>query len=248
MYMRFICRLVYPGGTTMRILICDDDRQYVDELKKHIEEYMSSHYLDCRIEDYTSPLAAADNGAAYDIAFLDIQMDELDGLSLAEKLTLRNGKLIIFYITSYNKYQDDAMDTRAFRFFEKPFDPERLYSGLDKALEYMDRSYVDIFLYNGHAQKRIPIDDIMYAETANRRTTIVTKEDRYNTSASLDELREALPNTFFYRVHKSFIVNLHYVEKYNYTELFLADGTRIPVAPRKQADFHKYWFAYLRRR
>ena len=232
----------------MRILICDDDRQYVDELKRYIKEYMGSHYFDCCIDDYTSPLAAADNDTAYDIAFLDIQMNELDGLSLAEKLTLRNGKLIIFYITSYNKYQDDAMDTRAFRFFEKPFDPERLYSGLDKAMEYMDRSYVDIFLYNGHTQKRILIDDIMYASTANRRTTIVTKEDRYDTSMSLDELREVFPNTFFYRVHKSFVVNLHYVEKYNYTELFLTDGTRIPVAPRKQADFHKYWFAYLRRR
>lgn len=232
----------------MKILICDDEPQYVDDLKTHVEAYMNSHYVGCEIDCFTSPLAVADNTTAYDLAFLDIQMDALDGFALAKKLRFRNGKLIVFYITSYNEFQDTAMDSHAFRFFEKPFDPERLYAGLDKAMEYIDESYVDLFLYHDNAQKRILIDDIVYVERANRKVSVVTKDQRYFTKETFDDWCSALPNTFFYRVHQSFIVNLHYVESYSYKELLLTDGTRIPVAPRKQADFHKYWFAYLRRR
>ena len=71
---------------------------------------------------------------------------------------------------------------------------------------------------------------------------------RYLTGERLDVWQERLPNLFFYPVHKSFLVNLHYVAKYAYSEVYLADGERIPVAPRRQAAFHKYWFEYLRRR
>ena len=56
-----------------------------------------------------------------------------------------------------------------------------------------------------------------------------------------------LPNTFFFLVHKSFLVNIHYITKYSYDEIYVGD-TRISVATRKQADFHKFWFDYVKRR
>ena len=51
-----------------------------------------------------------------------------------------------------------AMDLHAFRFFDKPFDPQRLYAGLDKAMEYIDGAYVDVFVYNQQAQVRLLVD------------------------------------------------------------------------------------------
>ena len=53
------------------------------------------------------------------------------------------------------------MDLQALRYFSKPYDIGRLYSGLDKAMEYIDGAYVDIFLYGDNAQQRIVIDEIM---------------------------------------------------------------------------------------
>ncbi|MDD5796490.1 MAG: response regulator [Oscillospiraceae bacterium] len=89
-----------------------------------------------------------ENNVSYDLAFLDIQMNEINGIPLAKNLMARNSKVVIFFVTAYNGYQDDAVDLRAFRFFEKPFDAARLYSGLDKAMGCIDESYVDIYLYN----------------------------------------------------------------------------------------------------
>lgn len=232
----------------MKIVICDDEIQYVNALKKHIEEYMKKRLLSFEIYTFTDPTEIIAGGVTCDLAFLDIQMEKANGISVAKELKKRNSKMIIFFITSYNEYQDDAMDLRAFRFFEKPFKAERLYSGLDKAMEYLSETYVDFYLQDGKAQQRILVDNIMYLENRNRKTILYEAECNYVTREKLEQWADKLPHSFFYRVHKSFIVNLHCVDRYNYTELYLNDGTRIPVSSRKQADFHKYWFSYLRRR
>lgn len=232
----------------MRILICDDEIGYLNDLKIHVEEYMKSHFLCCHIDAYIDPTEIYFSDKIYDLVFLDIQMNEVNGISLAKELKKRNGKTVIFFVTSYNEYQDDAMDVRAFRFFEKPFDTERLYASLNKAMEYIDESYVDVFIYDNKQQKRVLVDSIILIKRENRKIIMKTTESEFITNKPFDEWCNILPNTFFYQVHKSYLVNMHYVDIYKYTELFLTDGTRVSIAPRKQSEFHKYWFSYLRRR
>ncbi len=232
----------------MRILICDDEIQYVENLREHVTEYMQLHMLPCTITTTISPIDILNRDFYYDLAFLDIQMDELDGISLAKKLKEANEKIAIFFVTNYEEYQDDAMDLRAFRFFPKPFDVKRLYSGLDKAMEYIDGAHVDIFVCENNCHQQILIDDILYVTRLNRRVFVKTQSNSLSVRDSYDMLCKKMPVSFFYPVHKSFMVNLHYVKKYNYSDLLLTDGSQIPIASRKQAEFHKYWFEYLRRR
>ena len=232
----------------MNILICDDEKLYLETLRDHVHEYMKNRFISCNIFATTDWKEVLQSKDAYTLAFLDIQMEGLDGISLAKELKRRNGKVVIFFVTAYREYQDDAMDIHAFRYFEKPFDVNRLYSGLDKAMEYIDGAYVDIFLYDQKTQKRTLVDDVLYVTRQNRKVLLVTQTSQVFTREGFDDWCEKLPNLFFYQVHKSFLVNLHYVDEYSYTELFLTNGERIPIATRKQAEFHKYWFDYLRRR
>lgn len=232
----------------MKILICDDELHYLTQLNTHVSEYMKNRFIDCDITATTDPQSIVNSDKAFDLAFLDIQMDLVDGISLAKVLKQRNTKLALFFVTNYNEYQDDAMDLQAFRYFSKPFNVERLYSGLDKAMEYIDGAYVDIFLYTNGTQKRILVDDIIYVMRDNRKVVMVTKYENIITRESFDECCDILASTFFYQVHNSFVVNLHYVDVYSYSELILNTGERIPIASRKQASFRKFWFEYLRRR
>lgn len=232
----------------MRILICDDEIKYINDLRIHVEEYMKNHYIKYEIDITTSPKTFLENDFSYDLAFLDIGMPDLDGFKVARELKKRNSKVVIFFVTAFNEYQDDAMDLQIFRFFEKPFDVKRLYSSLDKAMEYIDGAYVDVFIYNNKEQTRILVDDIIYIKRENRKNYLYTKNGEFIVRESIEDWDNMLPTTFFYQVHKSFLVNLHYVTKYNYTELYLNETIRIPVAPRKQANFHKSWFNYLKRR
>lgn len=229
----------------MRILICDDEPQYLDTLRAHVFQYMSNRFIEHEIVAVTDPVDIYHSHQFFDLAFLDIQMDGIDGISLAKELRKRNSKLALFFITNFEEYQDDAMDLQAFRFFKKPFDVIRLYAGLDKAMEYIDGTYVNIFLSGNSQQQRILIDNIIYITRSNRKTLLVSKDDSFFTKETFDEWCEKLPQLFFYPVHKSFLVNLHYVSQYSYKELFLDNGTRIPIAPSKQAAFRKFWFLYL---
>ncbi len=231
----------------MRIAICDDDERYLNELKAYVEGYMKNHYIKVEFYTTTSPGEIMDSDIAFDLAFLDIQMPELDGITLAKELKTRNSKVILFFVTAFEEYQDEAMDLHIFRFFEKPFDVGRLYSGLDKAMEYLDESYVEIYIENDSKHIKLPVDEIKYIKRENRKNTIFTNNGNYVVRCNFDELINKLPNTFFYLVHKSFYVNLHYITEYSYKEIFI-DDTRISIATRKQADFHKYWFNYVKRR
>lgn len=232
----------------MRILICDDDKFYADELDSYIKEFMGSRHIDSTIDKYCDPEDVLKSDTSYALAFLDIEMGKINGITLAKELLLRNSKTVVFFVTSYGEYLDDAWDLRAFRFFEKPVNKERLEKSLEKALEFLDESYVDFFASVNNAQIKIPVNNVIYIERSNRKVKLVTVDNTYYPRESLDEWREKLPNTFFQTVHNSYIVNLHFVRQYNYSFLTLEGGAEIPVASRKQAEFRKVWFDYLRRR
>lgn len=229
----------------MNILICDDEKDFLEISHLHVQEYMRNRYIPHTITATDNPLMILQSTQTFDLAFLDIQMSSIDGLKLAKELRNRNPKLALFFITNYDEYQDDAMDLQAFRFFKKPFNVQRLYSGLDKAMEYIDGTYVEVFFSSNSQQEKILVDDILYVTRANRKILMVSKHGSFYTRDTLDQWCEKLPMRFFYLVHNSFLVNLHYVRKYAYSELILDDGTYIPIAAKKQAAFRKYWFAYL---
>lgn len=232
----------------MKILICDDEQTHVDTLQVYIEEYMRSHHIRFEITATTDATQILAMDKRFDLAILDIQMDACDGISLAKKLKKQNSRIALFFVTNYDEYQDDAMDLQAFRFFQKPFQTKRLYAGLDKAMEYIDGAYIDIFLSEKAVSQKVIVDDILYVTREGRKTSLITRQEEYTLSEKYDVFCECLPQRFFYPVHKSFFVNLHYVQRYSYTELILSNGVRIPIAPRRQSAFHKFWFEYLRRR
>ena len=231
----------------MRILILDDEQQFADDLQFHIARYMETHLISAAITAVTAPTEILENGMAYDLAFLDIQMPEADGITVAKELKRRNNRVILFFVTAFEEYQDEAMDLHIFRYFEKPFDEQRLYAGLDKAMEYLDETYVDVYLDKKGESVKVLVDDILYVKRENRKLTVTTTDGEYTAKDSFDEMITKLPNTYFYLVHKSILINIHHITKYSYKEVYLGD-TRISVATRKQADFHKFWFDYIKRR
>lgn len=129
----------------MKILICDDEYTNLEILKKYITEYTAAHCIKADIYATASSKDVFESSTSYDLAFLDIQMPDIDGISVAKELKNRNQKVVIFFVTAFDEYQDEAMDLHVFRFFEKPFDAERLYASLDKALQYIDETYIDLF-------------------------------------------------------------------------------------------------------
>ena len=102
----------------MRIAICDDEQNYRNLITKYIRFYFQEHLLDLEYDEFSSGEELLLSNKKFDIVFLDIEMNELNGIQTAKELNKRNKKTIIFIITAYQKYLDDAMDLNVFRYID----------------------------------------------------------------------------------------------------------------------------------
>jgi len=140
------------------------------------------------------------------------------------------------------------MDLFALRFIKKPIDSTRLYRGLDKAITLINEDEISFYLKDSGALKNIKANEIMYIEIGDHKTVVVTESKIYNSKDSIDYWEQRLTNVCFGRPHKSFIINMEYIDKYQRNEVTLKNGKIIPIAYRKQKEFRKIFVEYLRRR
>lgn len=234
----------------MNILICDDEEKYIDEIKKKVSRFMQSHGFDDKIDTFSSGLEAKEHCKenSYDIAFLDIEIGNVKGTEIAKILKANNKHVIIFIITAYEKYLDDAMDLNVLRFLTKPINTKRLYSGLEKAISLIDHSIVDVYLKKDNSIVKIPANNIIYIEIVDRSTKIVTDKDIYISSHNIKYWKEKLTASFFYQVHTSYIINMKFITKYQRDTVELSSLYQIPIAYRKRAEFRNYFLKYFTER
>lgn len=229
----------------MRVLICDDEQSYVNEIKKHIELFLTENNISFEIDTFTDGENLLNCKKHYDIAFLDVEIGNIKGTDIAKVLKKINNYIVIFIITSYSKYLDDAMDLNVLRFIVKPIDAKRLYAGMKKAISLIDNSAVDVFLKNDKTLVKIPINDIMFVEVEGKRTIVQTANIKYYSNNRLKFWKERLSPSFFFQVHSSFIVNMKYISQYCRDEIEINKTYKIPIAYRKQTEFKNYFFNYF---
>lgn len=233
---------------TINALICDDEKQCCETILQYLLKYCEERNLTCFHDLYINGEDALASEKSYNIAFLDIEIGNITGLEIAKKLKESNKSTIIFFITEYEKYIDDAMDLFALRFIKKPLDYSRFYSGLDKAIELINEDDVEIYLKDTNKVLKTKSKDIMYVETLDHKTKIATSNGIYYSSELIDYWHKKLTHSSFYRIHKSYIVNLDYVDEYKRNEVKLTNGDIIGVSYRNQPTFRRYFFNYLKRR
>ena len=103
----------------MRVVICDDDKSYIDCIYPIIQSTMDEKGISAQIDTFTDSAELFNSGNYYDLAFLDVEMKLNSGIETARELKAVNKNIIVFFITSYDKYLDEAMDINAFRFIKK---------------------------------------------------------------------------------------------------------------------------------
>ena len=94
----------------MRILICDDDTLIIEQLQKYIESYFESNHLKCpELVSFTSGESLLADKNEKDIVFLDIEMPGMNGIYVGNELKKANKNVLIFVVTSYSEYLDEAI-------------------------------------------------------------------------------------------------------------------------------------------
>lgn len=232
-------------GYAMRILICDDEQSYVNDIKKHVELFLTENNFPFEIDTFINGNELLSSNTHYDIAFLDIEIGNIKGTEIAKRLKHINNHIVVFIITAYDKYLDEAMDLNVLRFIVKPIDAKRLYDGMRKAISLIDNSVVDLFVKEGGSLVKVPINDIMFIEVDGKKTIIQTKHSKYYSNNRMKFWKNRLSPSFFFQVHSSFIINMKYISEYERDEVVMNNKYKIPIAYRKQTEFKNYFTNYF---
>lgn len=233
----------------LKILICDDDIKIIDEIREYLNAFSQKHKMYFSIDAFCNSTKVTEIDTSYDMAFIDIEMPTVDGLTLAALLKERNKNIIIFIVTSFGCYLDDAMDLEVFRYLTKPIDSNRFYRALKTSLDRYHSDTQVIVLEDYDECYTVFTKDILYITTENKRAAIVTNQGKYLSNQRISYWKNNLKDIdYLVQSHYSYIVNMRYVAEFNKKDLCLESDNQkfiLPISQRKYSDFKKSYFAYI---
>lgn len=217
----------------------------VGEVKCLLSEYSSSRNITLDISTFDNGKAVLDSNDNYNIAILDVEMPDMNGIALGEELRKHNKQIVLIYLTAHSQYLDSALNLNAARFFEKPIDKDRFFSGMDNALERIDNTTINFFIRDDKTQVRITAESIVYIEISHRKTKVVTEDKTYFTTHTLDYFKDRLVSSIFAQPHKSYIINFNFITAYERDEIVLDGQYKISVSRSKQTELHKSFVRFM---
>ena len=151
----------------------------------------------------------------------------MDGVTLAKKLRAQNDALEIVFITGYSDYIAEGYEVSALHYLMKPVKEEKLFAVLNRAAEKLQKNERLLVLESGGELVRLPVYRIRYADVQGNYVTVHADRD-YTAKMTLSQLEKQLDDRF-YRVGRSAIVNLTKIARVTKTDIFLDDGTAVPL-------------------
>lgn len=252
------CIFIFTIGVyNMNIAICDDDDVFRNVLEKHLRTYFNERSISLNFLHFSCGEDLLENTTLFDLIFLDVEIGKINGIETGMELKKKNPHNIIFVITSYEGYLDDAFKINAFRFLQKPLNVVRLYKALDDATELINNEIIVFYDMESCSDVRIHTNDIIYIEIEKKKLKIVTIYDTYYSNEKMSEWKNRLNGISFVSPHSSYIANLDHSIKHTRTSLIMArkdlDGNivekhEINIAPKKQAEIKRLFFKVLERR
>jgi len=172
-----------------------------------------------------------------DILFLDINIGSISGIDLLRSLP--TPPLCIF-TTAYREYAVEGFDLNIVDFLHKPFAFSRFLLSVNKALPLLPRKNVDIqdylFIKENGRKIRIWFDQILYIEAFQEYIKIVGEDFKHLAYMRMKEIEGLLPENNFYRIHRSFIVNIHKVKVIEDRAIHFQDAY-IPIGAAYYTNF-----------
>jgi len=178
----------------------------------------------------------------YDILLLDIEMSSMNGVELAKRIRKENDAVQIIFITGYTDYIAEGYEVFALHYLVKPLSETKLFEVLNRAVLKIRKNEKALFLSLAGEMVRIPIYEIKYLEVQQNYVTVHSKKD-YTVKKTLGEFERELDERF-YRMGRSFIVNLSFIDKITKTDVFLSDGSVIPLPRGQYGPLNKAFIAH----
>ena len=233
----------------MRIAICDDETNILDEVSFHIEKYSEENgKAQFEVTPYNSAsslLNSIDDGALFDILVLDVYIGDEMGTALAKNIRRRGIDSPIIFLTTSIEHAPQGYETGTLRYLIKPLEPEKFYEAMDAALlqaEKLQSKLIRFKTENGI--ESINASNIVYSEAHDHYQYITLDNGQLiKVRMTVSELYAMLAkNDGFFRLGSAYIINLRNIKKLTSSEIVLYNNKTLPIPRGKHAELKKvFW-------
>ncbi|MBQ7542140.1 MAG: response regulator transcription factor [Clostridia bacterium] len=218
----------------MRIALCDDEREENENLSRLIRDYAAAHDYDISTESFTSGSVLL-QAEKYDLYFLDYMMEEMNGIELAHALKKKfKNAVTICFLTGYDNIAERIINEGVYAdgFLRKPVDPRQLHVKLDKF--YKMSFFYRLQLKRDGGYDTVYTQDILFVQAADKRSQIYFYDRCEEYPILLSELeKNYLPPELFFRVHRSFVVNMMHIAAYDKKTIVMKSGDKVEISRYK---------------
>ena len=183
---------------------------------------------------------------AYELILLDIEMRGINGIETAKELRRLLPDCYIIFITSHDEFALTGYEVAAFRYLIKPVDPQKLTEAI-AAVRAELADHVTLHVEDGPVEALLRAKDIYYIEAQDKRVRVVLKNTAFSDRRGIDEVAQALEGEDFFRVHRSYLINLRYVGRIDKNEVQLVSGETIPLSRLRKKAFKNTFQMYIKR-
>lgn len=222
----------------LKIAVCDDESMFGHRLENMINDYINKRGEACKIDRFSSGVEFLNKGAdiaTYRIVFLDINMEQLDGIETARQLRILCEDTFVVFVTAFINYTLDGYRVNAFRYLLKTADNFE-----ENLAECMDAIFQKLSIVPEHREirfiegkKDLFIGKLLYIESNLHKLYFHVLEDKmveYTLKDSLNHIQEEFDSQSLIRIHQSYLVNLAFVKAIENNLVILADNTKLPIA------------------
>ena len=231
----------------MDIAVVDDEKV----IREHICGLVEERQPESRIEAYATGEELLASGKRFDIVFLDIQMEGMNGIEAARSLREKNANLgvgdtVLVFITGIKDYVFDAFDLYAFQYLLKPIDEGKFAEVLERAVREATKKKERRVLFIKSRNLTLDQSEILYIESRAKKVEIHTvgAAQAIEIYAAMDELEGQLGENF-YRCHRAYIVNMDCITEYDSESITLTNGDRVYLTKKKYGEFMKAYMWHL---
>lgn len=231
----------------MRILICDDDPLMIEQLKKYCQNYFDKIHVKCpELTFFSDGESLLSDEGEKDILFLDVEMPGINGIYVGNELKKKNENIIIFIVTSFSEYLDEAMRFHVFRYLSKPLDKQRFFRNMKDAVDLYNSMTIKIPIETKQGVHTLPASSVIAVEAQGRKVTVHTVSCDFESIHNMQYWVELLPKNRFFQTHRSFIINFEHVTDFDHTLVYMSDNQfHAYLTKRKYSTFKEAYLLYL---
>lgn len=226
---------------TLKVGICDDDEFYLREIKAKLDQYIISTDVNISYHSYIAAnelLNKYKSPGEYDILFLDVEMPEINGLSLAEKIKKIDKNVYIVFISNYPKYMQDSFRIHPFYYLVKPLSDEVFIRTMYDIVSTIESEHKLVTLINtGEKEETINIKDIYFIDVEDGKKGLLCFHffnTKKTTKGTLQEWIKKLSAYDFFQCHRGILVNLIHIQYLESKFAIMDNSEKVPISRKNE--------------